>query len=560
MAIKITEEEYKKKFGAAPTQPTPQKTGFGQRTKEAFNTGVSKVKDVYKQPAKNPLQFVENIGKLGAGVAEVAFSPVTAAAEPAIRPTIGKAVNYAANKLSDSPAVQKFATSKAGQATSRIAQTISDYSTIAGSVTGPKAVRPAVGGALTKTGQVVNKAAQPIKTVARDVIPTTDRMISHQVTHALDLTQGDVSTIARSTGHEVGRFMADHNLIKQNKATSMAAVDDFYKQNYQAVRAEINKVPTIYKPSQVPRYVEALKAVKGKIEKVPGQQQAAVEVDRLLGKKQGIKLADVQRVKEIMDDHFNLYKATGDVGEGVAKEGLANVRKDLKKFIETEVKKGTGSDIADLNNKVSTSRGILDAVEARSTRGLTRSNIRLGDLGIFGAGTVVGGPLVGIAAVFGKKLLEAPAVRLRIAKFMDKISDARKARIKAELEAGKIPQDFKQFIKQGRGGPGAMAKGDLERTQTIKGSMSVKNLRVHEDAPDLSRIEMYKNNLQAKQPVDRIKVIRERGGYGVEDGKHRLAAYKELGYDRVPVEIIKKNSRYTKGKGGRFTGSASNIK
>ena len=48
---------------------------------------------------------------------------------------------------------------------------------------------------------------------------------------------------------------------------------------------------------------------------------------------------------------------TGEVGQGVAKEGLANVRKELKDFIESQVAKETGADIRIMNNNVATAKG-----------------------------------------------------------------------------------------------------------------------------------------------------------------------------------------------------------
>lgn len=460
MAIKITEEEFIKKFGTyglEQTQPE-KKPGFVDRTKQAFSGGISKVKEVYKQPAKNPAQFVENVGKLGAGVAEAAFSPITAAAEPVIRPTIGKVINYAADKISDNPSVQKFADSKAGNATSRVAQTVSDYATIAGSVTGPKAVKPAVGAAgsgITKAGQTVSKGMQPIKNVARDVVPTKGRLVNSNVTKSLDLTAGDASNFFQSQGKDVGRFVADHNLIRANKDMTVKAIDDFFKQSHATVRSEIAKVKTVYQPNQIPRYVESLKAIKSVTDDVPGLQKASVEIDNLLNKKNNIRLEDVQKVKELVDKYHGIYKRTGDVKDGVKAQGLDNIRRELKEYIEVEVKKNTGADIRALNKSVSGSKEILEMAEVRSPRGLTSSNLGIGDWATFGAVTglsfpAVGllAPAVGIAAVFIKKAVQSPAVMLRIAKMLDKMDDAQKAKIKASLEAGQIPKEFDQFIKK----------------------------------------------------------------------------------------------------------------
>lgn len=559
----LSAEEYRKKYGtesytnllkASPQAQQSQQPGFFKQIGNAFSSGVNQIKEGLTAPVKSPLQGAENAFKTLSGAVNTVSSPLA----PVFKP-VGDAVNAYADRVSNNPTVQKFANSKAGQITSRVAEDVGNVANVAGVVAGgfeaPKLAEGA-GDLVNRTSSRVGEMAGPLKSAIRDVTPTKEGYINHSVTKALDLTAGDVKNISMSTGNEVGRFMADKNLIGVNKAATVSNLENFFKENHATVRSEIGNVLKDYKPSTVPRYVEALKAIQSKVEGTPGLQKASVEIENLLNKK-SLKLMDVQRVKELIDEHFNLYKATGDVGEGVAKQGLDNIRKDLRGFIEEEVKNTTGQDIGEMNNNVATSKGILNAVEERSTAGLTRANLKMGDLGTFGIGSFFGGPLIGAAAVFVKKLFESPSVQLRISKFLDGISDAEKASIQAELKAGKIPDQFQQFVKKGHGGPGAMAVGDLERIdKPIQGSMSIGNLKVHEGAPDVSRIEMYKNNLEAKQPVDRIKVIREKGGYGVEDGKHRLAAYKELGYDRVPVEIIKKSSRYTKGSDGKFTGSA----
>lgn len=300
---------------------------------------------------------------------------------------------------------------------------------------------------MLKASQAEKGATNPARMVARDVVPGLDRVVNHQVTRALDLTAGDVKNISQSTGHEVGQFMAEKNLIGANKDVTVKNLETFFKDNFDSVRNEISKVKNVYKKTSVPRYVEALKELKQKTEGVPGLQKTSVEIDNLLNKPQ-LTLNDVQRVKELMDDHFNLYTVTGDVGQGVAKEGMSNIRSDLKTFIENEVKKNTGADIKELNNNVSTSKGILDAVDARSTAGLTRSNLKIGDLGVFGIGLGTGGPLMGMAFLFGKKILESPAVQLRIAKYLDGISDSRKAKIRSELESGKVPEELNNLIKK----------------------------------------------------------------------------------------------------------------
>ncbi len=323
---------------------------------------------------------------------------------------------------------------------------------------------------INKVGEAADSIKLPgvptiAKNIGKDIAPTADRIVNDQVTKALNLTQGDVKNINLSTGNEPGQFLAKNNLIGNNLEETVKNVNNFYKTNYDAVRAEIGKVKDAFTPDEVPRFKEALTAIKQQISEVPGMQQANTEVDNLLGRKT-VSLNDVQKVKELMDDHFSLYRAVGDVKEGVAKEGLANIRTDLKKFIETKVKDATGSDIKELNNNVMTARSIEDAAKARSTRGLTRSNVSLGDMGTFFAttGAFGGNPLAGVAAVLIKKGLSSPTFKLRFSKWLDGLSDAQKASAEKEIQTGKIPQDVEAMLEDTPG----FIENAKKAIQTIK--------------------------------------------------------------------------------------------
>lgn len=299
---------------------------------------------------------------------------------------------------------------------------------------------------LKKSLENTDKISEGLKNVAGEVIPTADRIVNEQVTKALQLTASDVKNIEASTGNVVGEFMGKNNLIGKNLVETQKLVKDFFKKNYDTVRTEISKVKTVYNPTKVPRYKQALTELKTQIEGVAGQEGKLNEINTLL-KKKNVSLNDVQRVKELVDDTYNLYKVTGDVKEGVAKQGLDKIRKDLKLFIEKEVKTNTGTDISDLNNKVSTSKGISNASEARSTSGLTKSNFKIGDLAIFGAGSMIGSPLFGAALLIGKKIIESPAIRFRIAKWLDGVSDAQKLKLQEELSQGIAPKEIVEIVQ-----------------------------------------------------------------------------------------------------------------
>jgi hypothetical protein len=279
-----------------------------------------------------------------------------------------------------------------------------------------------------------------VKNIKKDILPTTERFVNTEVTKALDLTQGDVKNISLSTGNDVGEFIANKNLIGNTVEETTKKLDDFYKANYEQVRSEIGKVTKIYDKNQIPAYQEALGEIKKQVADKIGLTEVEAEVDTLLRKKK-LTLNDVQRAKELMDEHFSLYKMTGDVKEGVVKEGLVNIRKELRSFIETRVKKETGVDIKPMNNNVMTARSINEAIAERSTRGLTRATISASDLIVFLTGSGFT-PVGGAIALLIKKIYQSPAFKLRLVKYLDSLTDSKRLEIKQSLEKGIVPEEL----------------------------------------------------------------------------------------------------------------------
>jgi len=60
----------------------------------------------------------------------------------------------------------------------------------------------------------------------------------------------------------------------------------------------------------------------------------------------------------------------------------------------------------------------------------------------------------------------------------------------------------------------------------------------HEGAPDTVKVSEYISKIQAGETIEPIKVIREGDKYGIEDGKHRFEAYKQLGIKDISIEIV----------------------
>ncbi len=494
----ISQEEYKKLYGAdslaafnQPAQSTDKAPAskydipsgnYAKSVGDSFKGGIDRIGQGINEANPTGKGGLAGLAtgalKIAGGAAQSLFSPIA----PAAGAVIDKPTQAAGNALSNTKPLQEWGRGVVEQGVpadqetgpERFVGAVGDAAMAGGAIAGgagtPKPTLKGLKNTFTRTSKPASEVppvgpsalegfGKYAKDTVTDIVPGLQRTINHQVARALDLTPTDLNNIFRSTGNDVGRFLSDNNLIGSNKETTQANVQSFFKENYDSVRSEIGKVDKTYKQYQVPRYVDALKQLKASTEGVPGLEKAGVEVENLLKIKKDLTLPDVQRVKELFDDYFSLYKDTGDVKQGVAKEGLANMRKSLKEFIEKEVKENTGADIRDMNKNVSTAKSIDDAITTRSQRGLTRANITTRDIATGWAASMFGGPLVGIAAVIIKKLATSPTVRLRFARALDKISDARKAQIKADLEAGEIPPELQEAV--------IPTQGSSEATETM---------------------------------------------------------------------------------------------
>lgn len=73
----------------------------------------------------------------------------------------------------------------------------------------------------------------------------------------------------------------------------------------------------------------------------------------------------------------------------------------------------------------------------------------------------------------------------------------------------------------------------------LKGLTAKTELLVsHEGAPDKALVESVKKQIQAGEEISPILVVREGEKYGVEDGKHKFQAFKELGIEEVPIKLV----------------------
>lgn len=136
--VKMTRAEYDAKYA----QTTPANTPLGalQRAgnaiKDQFQSSAAQANQAAEETraATNPITKFEGLLKFGAGVAGVISAPAAPIFAP-VSALVQRAGQGYANTI---PGIQQFATSKAGQVTSRVAEDVANAGTIAGTLAGAR--------------------------------------------------------------------------------------------------------------------------------------------------------------------------------------------------------------------------------------------------------------------------------------------------------------------------------------------------------------------------------------------------------------------------------------
>jgi len=374
--------------------------------------------------------FKDRYGSLDAIKETVVEDPVGFLADAAALLTGGGTALKGAGTISK---VSKVAdVTRAGEALVKAGQTIEPLN-IAGATAG-------------KASDFTKKSL--VGRVASDIVPTGSKIKSGEVIKALDLTAGDVAKISEKTGNDITEFIIRKNVLKDAPdKIATALVDDVQLPTMQLVRDEISKVKKLYSVDEASKLKQGLEVIQAGVGDIPGLEAVSDNIRALLSKEE-FTLSDFQAGKELIDSNSNIFSAFGDVKQSSQAKGLANIRQELRKFIEDEVSLNTDGtvDIKALNNDVATSKEISDAIVNRETRSLTRQGLTVfeGLLGFSAFST--GGILPAVGILVGKKVLESPAFRIALVQGIEKVSPARLKTILAEVKKGTLSESNAQLL------------------------------------------------------------------------------------------------------------------
>lgn len=320
----------------------------------------------------------------------------------------------------------------------------------------------------SKAGELASSAGQAIdplrlagKAVGRVISPITTRLgaIPEKfLATELQLNPSDVRRIA--LGNVAGEspyawlkknniFGSRDNIIKQ--------LGDISKESKQAVDTSLSSVKTLYSAEQVPRVEQTLKYITSKFGDTIGNEDVLAKTQEMLSKAQAgqLTLTDVNEVKRLIDDTLGVYKRSGAVGDTVAAKGLANVRNEIKTFIEDEAAKNGITNIKELNKRTQVAEEIRRSALKKELGQQGNRILSLTDMITISGFSAASGVDGGFGMLAAKRILESSAVKSfiarRIAKWTTKsLNDAEEA-VKSgtpNTELQRILQEAYQYARQ----------------------------------------------------------------------------------------------------------------
>lgn len=170
-----------------------------------------------------------------------------------------------------------------------------------------------------------------------------------------------------ATPEDVAKWMIDRN-IKGDKETIIKTLISRAEHSKQAVDDSLAAVSGTVQ-SNIAK--NALQQSYDDVSKIAGLEDEASRILALLNK-DTYTLTELNQVKRILDDQYNLFTKTGDPTAWLKAKWLQGIRQQLRQTIEDVADKAWIKNIKALNNETQIARGMADAIARKDSADAVR--------------------------------------------------------------------------------------------------------------------------------------------------------------------------------------------
>lgn len=256
------------------------------------------------------------------------------------------------------------------------------------------------------------------------------------------MLKGKLMTEWVSTPQDLGKWMLDRN-IKWNKETIINTLLSRADKSYKAVD---DSLASISGAVTSPTAKKALQQTYDDLSKIAWLEDEAQNILKLISKDK-FTLSELNKVKRILDDQYNIYTKTGDPTAWMKAKWLQKIRSTIQKTIEDEAETLWVKNIKSLNNETQIARGMADAISRKDSADAVREALTaFAPSGIGGiAGWFawpfdkstpqwfIGNVLLGM---FAGKVLWSTTLKTNIASLLNKLSKQEIGALDAYIRSG----------------------------------------------------------------------------------------------------------------------------
>ena len=223
-------------------------------------------------------------------------------------------------------------------------------------------------------------------------------------------------------------------------------LEDLHKTSKQTVDTALQSVDELYKNPKVNQSLDALIKEFNEVPWLEDKVNTLVQLRSKATRGEWLTLSEINQVKRDIDDWLDLFWVTWDIKSWAKKQWLANIRKDIKDFIEQEAKQKWLPNIKDLNKDTQLTQELLNMVWDNLEAWASTRLFGLTDVIVWGAAWLWADLWTWAAIVLWKKLAESEAVQLAFAKRIAKISPVRREKIITKLKANTPLDKYEKLL------------------------------------------------------------------------------------------------------------------
>lgn len=207
---------------------------------------------------------------------------------------------------------------------------------------------------------------------------------------------------------------------------------------------------------EVPRVRDVLQKILDKYEASPTGNEAVISHVKALMRRERMSLTDINGVKRMIDDAFDLYKREPTEVERAAIEGMENMRWELQSFIEDQAKLKGFDDIGIFNKDTQLSTFMAKAIERADMSKYGNNILSLTDSiiasALAGGGLAVGSGGLGFFTAAGvlltRKILGSVRFKTTFAKYISRITPGQRRALEIASKTGRHTKESRLILRR----------------------------------------------------------------------------------------------------------------